>query len=59
MEALMIIGSVGMLAPWGIVEGSRIVKDRIESFKVGGMRFVKIRYWGNWKLCVSWCVTTK
>lgn len=59
MEALIIIGTAGMLAPFGIIEGSRMIRDRVESFKVGGMRFVKVRYWGRNKVCVSWCVTTK
>ena len=32
---------------------------RVEYRKVGGMRFLKVRYWGKNKVCISWCITQK
>jgi len=35
------------------------LQARVQVIKVGGLMFVKLRYWGRNKLCVSWCITQK
>jgi hypothetical protein len=36
-----------------------IIGGRVQVRKVGGMWFVKVRYFGPHKVCVSFCLTTK
>jgi len=38
---------------------SYLLAGRFSAQKVGGLVFIKVRYWGCNKLCVSWCITQK
>lgn len=57
---LMALGLAMTCGPvWMWFQEAHPIQGRLQVFRVGGMRFIKFRYWGNWKICISFCLTQK